>query len=121
MIFTGQYKEKKITIKIQRSDIGATGTVDNEIKQLKVLNKHNIGPNLLFYGIDYFTYDFIDGEFILNYFKKTNNRQDIINILKNVMNQMRNQTLKETASNKYSSDSRANKLITAVFESLGLF
>lgn len=37
-----------------------------------------------------------------------------------VMNQMRNQPMLETMSNKYHSDSRGNRLITAVFESLGL-
>ena len=37
-----------------------------------------------------------------------------------VMNQMRNQTLQETAENKYCSDTRGNRLITAVFESLDL-
>jgi CubicO group peptidase (beta-lactamase class C family) len=37
-----------------------------------------------------------------------------------VMNQMRNQTMKETLANKYHSDTRGNRLITAVLESLGL-
>lgn len=37
-----------------------------------------------------------------------------------VMNQMRNQTMQETAANMYHSDTRGNRLITAVFESLGL-
>ena len=37
-----------------------------------------------------------------------------------VMNQMRNQTAEETAANKYCSDTRGNRLITAVFESLDL-
>lgn len=37
-----------------------------------------------------------------------------------VMNQMRNQPMLETMSNKYHSDSRGNRLITAVFESLNL-
>jgi len=37
-----------------------------------------------------------------------------------VMNQMRNQTLQETAANKYHSDTRGSRLITAVFESLDL-
>jgi CubicO group peptidase (beta-lactamase class C family) len=37
-----------------------------------------------------------------------------------VMNQMRNQTLQETAANKYHSDTRGDRLITAVFESLEL-
>ncbi|HEC40297.1 hypothetical protein LCGC14_0916680 [marine sediment metagenome] len=37
-----------------------------------------------------------------------------------VMNKMRNQTRKETAANKYHSDTRGNRLITAVLESLDL-
>ncbi|MFX1278499.1 MAG: serine hydrolase domain-containing protein [Promethearchaeota archaeon] len=37
-----------------------------------------------------------------------------------VMNQMRNQTLQETAANLYHSDTRGNRLITAFYESLGL-
>jgi len=37
-----------------------------------------------------------------------------------VMNQMRTQTLQETAANKYHSDTRGNRLITAVLESLDL-
>ena len=37
-----------------------------------------------------------------------------------VMNKMRNQTWQETAKNKYHSDTRGNRLIAAVFESLEL-
>ena len=37
-----------------------------------------------------------------------------------VMNQMRNQTMEETAGNLYHSDTRGNRLIKAVYESLGL-
>jgi len=37
-----------------------------------------------------------------------------------VMNQMRNQPLSETLSNKFLSDTRGNRLVTAVYESLGL-
>lgn len=99
LIFTGTYKDKKISIKMQRQDIGATGTVDNEIRQLKVLNKHGIGPHLLFYGVDYFTYDFIRGDFILNYFAKpTTTRTEVIRILTDVLNQMR--TLDKLCLNK---------------------
>ncbi|MBW2997545.1 methyltransferase, partial [Candidatus Woesearchaeota archaeon] len=57
LIYTGRWKNKKITVKVQRQDIGAKGTVDNEIKQLKKLNRHNIGPKLLFSGKDYFAYN----------------------------------------------------------------
>ncbi|MFW9822188.1 MAG: serine hydrolase domain-containing protein [Candidatus Thorarchaeota archaeon] len=37
-----------------------------------------------------------------------------------VMNQMRNQPMEETAANLYHSDTRGNRLIKAVYESLGL-
>ncbi|KKM14973.1 hypothetical protein LCGC14_1700750 [marine sediment metagenome] len=37
-----------------------------------------------------------------------------------VMNQMRNQTLQETAANMFHSDTRGNRLIKATYESLGL-
>jgi release factor glutamine methyltransferase len=89
LIYTGRWKNKKITIKIQRSDIGAKGTVDNETKQLKKLNKHNIGPKLLFDGKDFFAYNFVEGDFIRQYFdKKSIKKKDVIAVLKNVFNQM---------------------------------
>lgn len=87
LIFTGNLGKKKVAIKIQRKDIEAKNTVDNEARQLKTLNKHDIGPKILFSGKDYFVYEFIPGEFIIDFFKKSN-KKDILNILKNVFDQM---------------------------------
>ena len=89
LIFTGMLKKKKITIKIQRSDIGAENTVDNEVKQLAVLNKHGIGPKLMFSGKDFFAYEYVPGDFILDYIAKQGvRRSDVIAVLKNVFEQM---------------------------------
>ncbi|MBU2561464.1 MAG: methyltransferase [Nanoarchaeota archaeon] len=89
LIFTGMWNRKKITIKVQRQDIDAKGTVDNEVVQLKRLNKHGIGPKLLFYGKDYFAYEYIGGDFIRQYFdRKDVKKSDVTAVLKAVFEQM---------------------------------
>ncbi|MBT7902318.1 methyltransferase domain-containing protein [Candidatus Woesearchaeota archaeon] len=71
-IFTGDYKKKKVTIKIQRTDIDAKGTVNNESSVLKKLNKYNLGPTILFSDNNYFVYEYIEGIFPLDFFEKSN-------------------------------------------------
>jgi release factor glutamine methyltransferase len=89
LIYTGRWKNRKITIKLQRQDIGAKGTVDNEVRQLKKLNKYRIGPKLLFFGKDYFAYNYIEGDFIRQYFDKSSTRKkDVIAVLKKVFEKM---------------------------------
>jgi putative serine/threonine protein kinase len=56
--------------------------VKNESSWLKILNKYKIGPKLIEVKKDYFKYEFIKGEFILDYFKSNNPLPVIINILK---------------------------------------
>jgi HemK-related putative methylase len=96
-IFTGQYKDKKVAVKAKREDSDAMGTINREFNVLKRLNKHNIGPNVLFSGDNYFVYYFIPGKFILDYFEDSPNKR-IITILRNVMKQMR--TLDKLGFNK---------------------
>jgi len=69
VIFTGLLNNRRITIKKQREDIEAKGTVENEARWLKVLNRKKIGPRLLFYEKDYFIYNYVKGEFIIPYLK----------------------------------------------------
>jgi release factor glutamine methyltransferase len=89
LIFTGSLKKKKVTIKVQRSDIDAKGTVNNEANRLKLLNKHNIGPKLLFAGNDFFVYEYVPGDFILDYFEKNGvKKKEMLAIIKNVFEQM---------------------------------
>ncbi len=56
----------KVAIKVEKRDMGR---VDNEVNWLKILNKERIGPKMLFSGKDYFVYEFVEGEFILDYIK----------------------------------------------------
>ncbi len=89
LVFTGMWRGKKISIKLQRQDIGAKGTVDNEVRQLKKLNRKGIGPKLRFSGKDYFAYDYIDGRFIRGYFDDPKTKKkDVLKVLRDVFEQM---------------------------------
>lgn len=87
VLFTGIYKNKKIAVKTKNPQSTAVGRIQNEAKWLKKLNKYKIGPKLLLVENDYFAYAYIDGIFILDFFKKSN-KQPIKKILKNILNQM---------------------------------
>ena len=97
LIFTGILGKKKVAVKVQRQDIDARGTVDNETKRLRQLNKHGIGPKLLFSGKDYFVYEYVQGRFIEEYAASAS-RKDILRIVKDVFLQMR--TLDKLGLNK---------------------
>ena len=65
----------KVAIKTKRKESQAVERISNEIKWLRIINKHHLGPHLLFYGQNYFVYEFVEGEFILDWIaknKKTN-------------------------------------------------
>ena len=87
LLFTGFYHSKKISIKTKNPQSKAIGRINNETKWLKKLNKCNIGPRLIFIDDDYFVYDFIDGDFIIDYIKKSN-KNYIKKIIKNIFNQL---------------------------------
>ena len=88
IIFTGLYKSKKIAIKSKNPKSTAFGRIENEAKWLKRLNKSKIGPKLLIHDKDYFAYEYIDGDFIIDYLKKSN-KNKIKNIIKIIFSQMR--------------------------------
>ena len=87
LLFTGLYRNKKAAIKAKNPKSTAFGRIENEFKWLKRLNKHGIGPKLVFIDKDYFVYNFIDGDFVLDYIKKSNNN-NAKRILKNIFNQL---------------------------------
>ena len=87
LLFTGVYNNKKIAIKSKNPKSTAFGRIENEASWLKKLNRHGIGPKLLYSEKDYFMYNFIEGDFIINYIEKSNKNQ-IKKILKNILNQM---------------------------------
>lgn len=88
-IFTDFYRGKKVAIKVKRKESEAVERIKNEIKYLKILNKKDIGPRLLFSGKDYFVYEFVEGDFILDYFKGSlngeKNKKTKENVLKKII------------------------------------
>ena len=89
LIHIGRWRNKKIAVKSQRRDIDAMETVNNEVNQLRRLNKYDIGPTVLFSGKDYFGYNFIEGDFIRDYLdKKSTSKKDAIAVFRKVFEQM---------------------------------
>ena len=87
LLFTGFYKNKKIAIKTKNPKSKAVGRIENEVKWLKKLNKYEIGPKLIFTGDNYFIYEYIDGDFIVDHVKKSN-KKFIKKTIRNIFNQM---------------------------------
>jgi|TARA_B100002003_G_C13941915_1_gene457061 putative serine/threonine protein kinase len=86
ILYTGEYKKKKIVIKAKLPKSEALNRIENEGNWLKRLNKINIGPKLIKAEKDYFFYEYVEGEFILDYFKDKN-KKTILNIIKEVLSQ----------------------------------
>lgn len=88
VIYTGKYKNKNVAIKIQRPDVEVR-SLQNEIRILKKIKNHGIGPKLIFAGDDFFVYEFVEGEFIEEFVENEKNKTKIKNVLRNVMLQCR--------------------------------
>jgi release factor glutamine methyltransferase len=78
-------KIQKIAIKVA---IDYPEKIEREFNTLKTLNKEHIGPKILFSGSGYFTYHFIEGDFILGWIQK-HTKQEIILILHDILHQCR--------------------------------
>ena len=87
LLFTGRYKNKKIAIKTKNPESNAFGRIENEAKWLKKLNMHDIGPELLVADSEHLAYNFVDGDFIVDYIKKSSKNQ-IKKLLKNIFSQL---------------------------------
>jgi len=98
IIYTAFYNGKKVAIKQKRPDSKAKGRIENEVKWLKVLNKKGIGPKLMFSGDDYFVYEFVEGDFIGDYFRKSS-KAEVRRIIRDVFEQM--YQLDKVGVNKY--------------------
>ncbi|MBS3101425.1 methyltransferase [Candidatus Woesearchaeota archaeon] len=87
VIFTGLYKNKKIAVKSKNPQSAAVGRIENEAKWLERLNKSKIGPKLLIHDRDYFAYEYIGGDFIIDCLKKSS-KGKIKKIIKDIFSQM---------------------------------
>ena len=75
IIYTGQLKGKKIAIKIKKPISKVIDTITKEAKWLSLLNKHKIGPKLIFCDDEIIVYKFTDGPVIKEYLQKCNKLQ----------------------------------------------
>ena len=87
LLFTGIWNNKKSIIKIKNPKSKAIGRIENESKWLKELNKHGIGPKLFYHEKGYVVYEYIDGDFIVDYIKKSG-KNKIKRIIKNIFSQL---------------------------------
>ncbi len=86
VIYTGAFKKKKAAVKVKNANSAATGTIDNEAKWLKVLNKRGIGPKLVSSSNDYFVYEFVEGEFVMDYLSSCS-RKKAVSVIKSILQQ----------------------------------
>jgi putative serine/threonine protein kinase len=89
ILYTGEYKKKKVVIKAKLPESKAIDRIENEGNWLKRLNKINIGPKLIKATKEYFFYEYVEGIFIIDYIKtlKKDDKETIIKILKEVLRQ----------------------------------
>ena len=87
LLYIANLKKKIVVIKTKKLESKARGRIANETKWIKILNNHKVGPKFLFSDKGYFAYEFVKGDFILDFIEK-NNKKDIIKTIKNVFNQL---------------------------------
>ena len=86
VVYTAQYKNKKVAIKIKRKESAAQNRLQNEARWLNILNKHHIGPRLLFAGKDFIVYEFVRGIFFPAY-TESHTPEKIKKVITDVFNQ----------------------------------
>jgi release factor glutamine methyltransferase len=67
IVFVGYCRKRKVAIKAKNPESRAVARIENEVRFLRILNKKNIGPRLLFSSNEYFVCDFVDGSFMLDF------------------------------------------------------
>jgi release factor glutamine methyltransferase len=86
LIFVGMLGKTKVAVKLKRVGSLALGRIENEAKWLKKFNKFWIGPKLLFAGHGFLVYEFVPGEFILD-FIKLETKKNILPVIKATLDQ----------------------------------
>ncbi len=76
----------KVAIKVERKESKADGRAKNEAKWLKILNQKGIGPKLLFSGETFLVYQFVEGDFILDWMQGQS-KKEVLKILQLIFNQ----------------------------------
>ncbi len=77
---------KILLTKVEKPGIQAQNRIQNEVSWLKLLNSKGIGPKLISSNGNSFTYEFVPGEFILDWIRK-HEKKEILNMLRQVLRQ----------------------------------
>lgn len=64
IVFTADYKKKKVAVKIKRQDSFAQGGIAHEAEILKEIGMHGLGPKYLFSSKNYLVYEFVEGKYL---------------------------------------------------------
>lgn len=75
-----------VAVKVERGDSEALNRIQNEVYWLKNLNTKGIGPKLLFNELNYFIYEFVDGEEIYPWILHSE-KEDIVPVLESLIQQ----------------------------------
>ena len=77
IIFLGNYENKKVSIKIERSDSERKGSLKKEAYYLIKANGHGVGPKIYGYDDNYIIMEYIEGDLLI---EGKFNREDIFDI-----------------------------------------
>ncbi len=72
IIYTADWKGKKVAIKLKKPSSEAEGRMRNEGKTLALVNKSGLGPKLVLANDDLAVYEFVEGTFLRDWLPKAN-------------------------------------------------
>ena len=78
IVYGCKHRGKMAVKKVEKKDINVLNRIQNEIYWLKKLNNYNIGPKLYSSDKNYFICEFVEGERIIDFLKKSKNPLKII-------------------------------------------
>ena len=84
IVYIGILNGKQVIIKKKNTNSKSKGSLKNEAKFLKILNKHRIGPKIISYKPNELVYIYIKGIPLKEYIKSHNKKQ-IISMIKQVL------------------------------------
>jgi len=79
IIFLGKYKNKKVSIKIERSDSERKGSLKKEARYLIKANRDGVGPKLYDHDENYIIMEYIEGNLLL---EGKFHREDVFDIVR---------------------------------------
>ena len=85
VVYIGELNKKKVIIKKQSKNSSKEHAIKDEVKWLRRLNKHRLGPKLISEGKDYVIVEFIKGKPILE-FLETADKKSIEKVIQKIIN-----------------------------------